>query len=93
MECDVEIQNEYDYKGITPTFVTGRGGTHFDAPINFANNDYRPDGLIHFTDGFANIPTVRSRCDILWVITKGGLNPKDEAFKKLPGRKAKLLDT
>lgn len=92
VECDVKIQNEYDYKGITPKFVMGRGGTHFDAPIEYANDNYRPDGLIYFTDGYANTPSVRSRCDILWVITKGGLKPDEEAFKNLPGRKAKLID-
>lgn len=90
VECDTKIQKEFDYVGRTPEYVMGRGGTDFNAPITYANDVFRPDGLIYFTDGFAPLPKVRSRCHILWVITKDGLKPDSKEFKALPGRKAKL---
>ena len=93
VECDVTIQKQYTYKGITPKFIHGRGGTDFNAPIVFGNKKFLPDGLIYFTDGYAAVPTIRARFPILWVISRGGLAPEEEGFKALPGRKAKLMNT
>ena len=90
VECDTQISREYDYKGITPSFVTGRGGTDFNAPIEYGNDEYSPDALVYFTDGYAPIPVIKSRHPILWVFTKNGISPKNELFKKFPGRKAKF---
>ena len=90
VECDVTIQKQYTYKGITPAFVHGRGGTDFNAPIIYGNQKFLPDGLIYFTDGYAPIPTTRARFPILWVISRKGLASNEEQFKALPGRKAKL---
>jgi predicted metal-dependent peptidase len=90
VECDMVIQREYDYRGKTPDFVLGRGGTDFNEPIRFANRVFQPDGLIYFTDGFARKPEIAPRCPLLWVITKNGLPPESDEFKLLPGRKAKL---
>jgi predicted metal-dependent peptidase len=91
VECDTKIQREFDYRGKTPDFVLGRGGTDFNEPIRFANSVYQPDGLIYFTDGFAPRPATAPRCPLLWVITKNGLRPDCDEFKMLPGRKAKLV--
>ncbi len=91
VECDTVIQREYDYRGKTPSFVLGRGGTDFNEPIRFANRVFQPDGLIYFTDGFARQPETTPRCPLLWVITKDGLSPDSDEFKMLPGRKAKLV--
>ena len=90
VECDTTIQKQYTYKGITPQFVHGRGGTDFNAPIIYGNQKFLPDGLIYFTDGYAPIPTTRARFPILWVISRGGLAADNKNFKALPGRKAKL---
>ncbi len=91
VECDTRIQKQYTYKGITPQFIHGRGGTDFNAPIIYGNQKFLPDGLIYFTDGYAEVPSTRPRFPILWVISRGGLAPDDEKFKALPGRKAKLM--
>jgi len=90
VECDTHIHNTFKYKGITPVKVHGRGGTSFDAPIKYANEEYRPDALVYFTDGFANPPVVLSRYPILWVITPNGLKEGEGVWDKLPGKKLKM---
>jgi predicted metal-dependent peptidase len=92
MECDTAIQPPYAYKGMPPQYITGRGGTHFDPPIEYANKQAY-DGLIYFTDGYAAAPTVAARFPILWVITESGLSPAAPEFAALPGRKAKIANT
>jgi hypothetical protein len=50
--------------------VQGRGGTSFDPVIDFfVANQKKYDGLIIFTDGFAEVPKVPAQCTrkILWV--------------------------
>ena len=83
VECDSKIGDHYPYKGTAPTVVSGGGGTDFTPPVVFANDTYRPDCLLYFTDGFGPL-TVKSRCPILWVITSGGVSPDEFP---LPGRK------
>jgi predicted metal-dependent peptidase len=89
VECDAAIQQVYDYKGTAPGYVKGRGGTDFNPPIQYGNNEFLPDGLIYFTDGVAPPPTYRPRFPLLWVISSNGIAQED--FYRLPGRKAKLL--
>jgi predicted metal-dependent peptidase len=91
LECDAKIQQQYNYNGITPAIVHGGGGTDFNAPLKYANEIFHPDGLIYFTDGVAATPNVVPRFQLLWVITKQGITADSEAFKNLPGRKAKLI--
>lgn len=90
VECDAQMQNQYEYRGQTPAFVAGGGGTRFEAPIRYGNRTYRPDGLIYFTDGFAPAPQIPARFPILWVITPDGLALNEERTRKLPGRKIKM---
>jgi len=90
VECDTEITNTFDYKGISPKFIHGRGGTDFNAPIKYANDTYNPDAVVYFTDGYAPIPQIKSRNPMLWIFTKDGLSPDNPQFKKFPGRKAKF---
>jgi len=92
VECDTHIHNTFKYKGVTPVKVHGRGGTSFDAPIKYANEEYRPDALIYFTDGFANPPINPSRYPILWVITPNGLKENEGVWDKLPGKKLKMTN-
>lgn len=89
-ECDSDIKRTYEYKGKLPRFVEGRGGTSFDAPIQYANEQLNPDGIIYFTDGYAPAPQIRSRCQLLWIITPDGIALEHEELKTFPGRKAKL---
>ncbi|UZR96891.1 vWA domain-containing protein [Chondrinema litorale] len=88
VECDAAIRNHYPYRGKPPEIVSGRGGTHFNAPVVFANEKYRPDAIVYFTDGFAAAPTVKSRCPILWMISQNGI--EENKWEFLPGRKVKM---
>lgn len=85
VECDAGIGRIYAYKGLTPDKVSGRGGTRFDEPIEWANQ-HKPDALIYFTDGFAPLPQVAPRMPLLWVITSGGTLE----YERLPGKQIKL---
>lgn len=88
VECDTVIQKEYLYKGKMPKLSNGRGGTCFNEPIKFANEKYKPDVLIYFTDGFGPKPIYKSRCPILWLITSNGIAKENWGF--LVGRKIKI---
>lgn len=55
-------------RAVKETYAVGRGGTDFQAPIDYAaTGDY--DGLIIFTDGYAPEPVIPKgfRPTILWV--------------------------
>ncbi len=94
-ECDADIKNTYIYKGLIPEKIKGRGGTNFTPPIILANQEIKPDGIIYFTDGFANVPLVKSRSSILWVITSNGIvneGNKQSIWHKLPGKKVKMYE-
>lgn len=88
VECDTQIHNQYDYKGKPPELISGRGGTDFNAPLEFANNVYLPDAVIYFTDGYAKAPDVLCRKPVLWMVTSQGIDSDNWDF--LPGRKVKM---
>ena len=56
-------------KNIKELKVSGRGGTDFQAPVNYTVEHPEYDGLIIITDGCASCPdTERLRTKLLWVI-------------------------
>ncbi len=89
VECDANIHQTYLYRGHNPTEVRGRGGTSFDAPLQYANQTYRPDALVYFTDGYGPKPQLKCHCPLLWMISRGGA--KAEYLKEFPGRKVKMV--
>jgi predicted metal-dependent peptidase len=91
VECDASIHNKYYYSGKMPEVISGRGGTRFDEPIQYANEVFIPDALVYFTDGCASKPVVECRVPILWMITRNGIN--SESWDFLPGRKVKMSKT
>jgi predicted metal-dependent peptidase len=88
VECDTDIQTTYNYTGQPPKVVHGRGGTDFNAGLAYANDTYRPDAIIYFTDGEAPAPTVATRAPILWLICEQGIS--EDHWDFLPGRKVKM---
>lgn len=48
--------------------LRGRGGTNFQAPVDFFTEHKEYDGMIVFTDGYAPIPKVPPHRKILWVL-------------------------
>ena len=90
VECDAAIHNKYFYRGTPPDHISGRGGTDFNAPIEYANTQYHPDAIIYFTDGYAPVPNINSRVPLLWMITSEGLKEGEGVWDGLPGRKVKM---
>ncbi|TAE72584.1 MAG: hypothetical protein EAZ85_09405 [Bacteroidetes bacterium] len=88
VECDTKIGNTYHYKGIAPNSVSGQGGTIFDEPIRYANDVYRPDALIYFTDGYADVPKYTPICPMLWLVCTNGT--AIENMVNFPGRKVQM---
>ncbi|TAE19045.1 MAG: hypothetical protein EAZ95_02810 [Bacteroidetes bacterium] len=88
VECDAAIGATYAYKGKTPQSTTGGGGTAFEAPIVWANQTYRPDALIYFTDAYGPNPATKSICPILWLVSKNG--DSIENISAFQGRKVKM---
>lgn len=75
IECDDEIQNRYTYKGALPTSIRGRGGTNFNPVFQYINEhrSLNYDGCIYLTDGYAEKPSVKPYCPVIWVISPEGL--------------------
>lgn len=90
VECDVKIHRHYQFKGTLPKMVLGRGGTDFNAPLQFANEEYNPDAIFYFTDGYASVPHVKCRRPILWVISSNGMTQGEGVWDQLPGRIVKI---
>lgn len=89
LECDTQINNAYIYRGTTPAVVAGRGGTHFDAAIHYANQQSNADAVVYFTDGLGPAPSLPCRKPLLWMIS-GGKKGGDEQWEHLPGRKINM---
>jgi predicted metal-dependent peptidase len=89
VECDTVIHNNYFYKGKAPEVISGRGGTDFNEPLVYANDVYKPDAVIYFTDGYAATPHVICRKPVLWFITSAGIN--EDSWDYLTGRKVKMI--
>jgi len=90
VECDTQIHKTYNYKGTPPVEVHGRGGTSFEAPMIYGNQEYRPDALIYFTDGYAPVPKNLPRFPVLWIISSNGIKTEDKVWDELPGKKLKI---
>lgn len=87
LECDTQINNAYIYRGTTPAVVAGRGGTHFDAAINYANQKSDADAVVYFTDGIGPAPSLSCRKPLLWMISKRKQSSDEHNWEHLPGRK------
>jgi predicted metal-dependent peptidase len=85
IECDSIIHKIYEYKGNTPEFVHGRGGTEFQPVIDYLNkNNKKYTSLVYLTDGECSTPTKPCK-PTLWV-----LSSKSQMNDKLPGLKIKI---
>ena len=74
LECDADVQKKYSYRGRTPEFIHGGGGTSFDPVFEHIrkNRFQRYDGCIYLTDGWAPEPKIKPPCKVFWCITKDG---------------------
>jgi len=79
VECDAYVDKEkgvYKFTGLSSIQdrkVTGGGGTSFDPPIEFLNEEANKySALIYFTDGYAPCPDTIPRRPVMWVISQSG---------------------
>ena len=88
------LQFDSEIKGIPEAFkkarksikIIGRGGTDFQPVADYYCNHPEYDGLIFFTDGFAESPTYSTKrvIDVLWVLSnKSDYESNSERLKKL----------
>ena len=90
LECDTQINNAYIYRGTIPAVVAGRGGTHFDAAIEYANQQSNADAVVYFTDGLGPTPSLSCRKPLLWMISNGKQGRDEQNWEHLPGRKISM---
>ncbi len=81
LQADQFVHEVLPYKGKTPKWVWGRGGTSFEPAIKYANNHGPFDGVIYFTDGEGAKPTIECLWPLLWIVIDN--NSKLVALKKL----------
>ncbi|MCA9375308.1 hypothetical protein KC622_03185, partial [Candidatus Dojkabacteria bacterium] len=93
VECDAYVDKEkgvYKFTGLSnlrDRTVTGGGGTSFDPPIEFLNEEANHySALIYLTDGYAPCPQVKPRRPLMWVISQGGAAPENLKEQGFPGR-------
>ena len=73
IEADAKVQRTYLYKGGAPEQIDGGGGTDFNPAFEWMRSErQRFDGCIYLTDGYADEPTVKPPCRLLWVVTANG---------------------
>ncbi len=89
LETDACVHRHYPYQGHLPGVISGGGGTDFNDALEMANKE-RPDGLVFFTDGHAEVPKVRPRIPVLWVITPDGIDAHSPTWQHLPGWRVKM---
>jgi predicted metal-dependent peptidase len=89
-ECDADIHNVWEYKGKTPEFVKGRGGTDMNPIIEYFNKNRQYSNLIILTDGHIGERTVSSFKPTMMVISSHGA--KVSAVKESWGHTIKIQD-
>ena len=86
VEADNEVRHTWEYRGHIPDNARGRGGTKFDPALQWvAESNPGFDAALYFTDGQAPTPTVRTPCEVLWVLTA------DADMRSLHGRRTVKL--
>ncbi len=77
---DTEIKQEIELKKAVKNIkIEGRGGTYFQCVIDYYESHEDYQGLIIFTDGYAEVPKISRNKQILWILT--GKNEYDNAYK------------
>ena len=67
---DTEIKQEFALKKARKNIkVLGRGGTDFQCAIDYYESHPEYQGMIIFTDGYADVPKIRKNKQTLWILT------------------------
>ena len=82
LQCDAAIHSEKVYKKSNELpEILGGGGTSFDPVYNWIKKNRQYNGLIYFTDGYANKPYIKLSLPVLWCVY-GSIN----VTSHLPGK-------
>jgi predicted metal-dependent peptidase len=82
VECDAEIHHVYDVRNqMAMPKPRGGGGTSFDPVLRWVKRHRMYNGLIYFTDAYANEPRESVSLPVLWCVY-GGIEKTDH----LPGK-------
>lgn len=77
---DTEIKQEFELKKAAKNIrITGRGGTDFQCAVDYYENHPEFQGMIIFTDGYAEVPKITKAKQMLWILTSK--NEYDYAMK------------
>lgn len=77
---DWELQQEFELKKAAKNIkITGRGGTNFQCAVDYYENHPEFQGMIIFTDGYAEVPKIKKAKQLLWILT--GKTEYDHAIK------------
>lgn len=91
---DVVITQELDFKKARKEIeVHGREGTCFQPAIDYYEQSKDYDGLIVFTDGFAEVPKIHCKKKILWVLNKKENYKYNQHLQTLPGCSATWISS
>ena len=67
---DTEIKQEFELKKAAKNIrITGRGGTDFQCAVDYYEAHPEFQGMIIFTDGYADVPKITKEKQILWILT------------------------
>lgn len=67
---DAQIKQEIELKKACTNFeIVGRGGTNFQCVIDYYESHSEYQGLIIFSDGYANAPKIKKLKQTLWILT------------------------
>ena len=67
---DTEIKQEFELKKASKKIrITGRGGTDFQCVVDYYEAHPEFQGMIIFTDGYANVPKITKAKQMLWILT------------------------
>ena len=96
IQFDAELKDEVLSlkKAKSRVEITGRGGTDFQPAIDYYESHPMYDGLIMFTDGYAEIPKLNGyAAKILWVLTSRQEYEDfcEKTLDHLPGSKATYI--
>ena len=70
---DTEIKQEFELKKAAKNIrITGRGGTDFQCAVDYYENHPEFQGMIIFTDGYAEVPKITKAKQMLWILTSKG---------------------
>ena len=90
---DAKIKQEFELKKASKRIqICGRGGTDFQCAVDYYERHPEYQGMIIFTDGYADVPKITIPKQILWILSsKQEYDHAREWIKKLPRNRATFV--